>query len=333
MAPEQRDFVRRGSGENWTRDRNRAKLDEIAFNPRWLVPVADRDLSSTVVGQEISFPVMCAPAGAQCGSHPEGERATARAAGAAGTVMALPVGSGFSIEEVAEVSTGPLWFQHIHYNDGVSEEFLPRLKPAGYTALILTVDVLGPFPLDADVSRKIPDVGKMFGSLSDRPDLLDHHGLARWEPPNITWDRLDWIRSLSDGLPLVIKGIRNVEDAVQCVEHGVDGIVVSNHGGRQVDGSLSAIEILPQIADAVGDRLEVYLDSGVRTGLDVFRAIALGARAVYVGRPVHWGLAYDGEAGVLRALNILRGEFDRVLAFSGCTSVDQIGRHHVVMAG
>ena len=333
MSPEQSRFVSRGSGENWTRNRNRKKLDEIALNPRMLVSVAQRDLSTTVLGQEINFPVMCAPAGGQCGSHPEGERATASAAGAAGTVMALPVGSGYSIEEVAVSASGPLWFQHIHYNDGITEEFLPRLKPAGYTAVMLTVDALGPFPLNVVVSRKVPNLGKMFGSLSERPDLLDDHGLVRWEPPNITWDRLDWLRSLSGDLPLVIKGIRNVEDALQCVEHGIDAIVVSNHGGRQVDGGLSAIEILPQIVDAVDDKLEVYLDSGVRSGLDVFRALALGARSVFVGRALHWGLAYDGEAGVLRALNILRGEFDLVLAFSGCTKVEQIGPGHIVTAG
>ena len=333
MSPTQRDFVRRGWGGNWTRDRNRAKLDGIALAPRLLVSVADRDMSTTVLGEEISFPVMCAPAGGQCGSHPDGELATARAAGAAGTLMALPVGSGYSLEEVADAATGPLWFQHIHYNDAVSEELLPRLKPAGYAAVVLTVDVLGPFPLEAHASPKPTDVGPMFGSLRDRPDLLGDDGTVRWEPPNMTWDRLDWLRTLSGDLPLVVKGIRNVEDAVLCVEHGVDGIVVSNHGGRQFDGGLSAIELLPEIADAVGDRLEVYMDSGVRSGLDVFRALAMGARAVFVGRPVHWGLAYGGEEGVRRALEMLRAELDRVLAFSGRATPADIRRSDVVLAG
>ena len=333
MSPTQRDFVRRGWGGNWTRDRNRAKLDQIALNPRLLVSVADRDMSTTVLGHRVSFPVMCGPAGGQCGSHPDGELATARAAGAAGTLMAVPVGSGHRLEEVADAATGPLWFQHIHYNDGVSEELLPRLKPAGYSAVVLTVDVLGPFPLDAGASPGITDVGPMFGSLRDRPDLLDEHGAVRWEPPNMTWDRLDWLRTLSGGLPLVVKGIRNVDDAATCVEHGVDGIVVSNHGGRQFDGGLSAIELLPEIADAVGDRLEVYMDSGVRSGLDVFRAMAMGARAVFVGRPVHWGLAYGGEDGVGRALEILRAELDRVLAFSGRATPADVRRADVVLAG
>ena len=150
-------------------------------------------------------------------------------------------------------------------------------------------------------------------------------------PPNITWDRLDWLRSLSGGLPLVIKGIRNAEDARLCVDHGVDGIVVSNHGGRQFDGGRASIEVLPEVADAVGDSVEVYFDSGVRSGLDAFRALALGARAVFVGRAIHWGLAYDGEAGVSLALEIIRAELDRLLAFSGSPTIDGIGREHVIV--
>ncbi len=332
MSPDLVRFVRRGAFGNWTVDRNRRKLDEIAVNPRLLKDVSRRDLSTTVLGQRISFPVMCAPAGGQCFSHPDGELATARAAGAAGTLMALPVGSGYSIEEVAEAASGPIWFQHIHYSDGVSEAFLPRLKPAGYSAVVLTVDALGPFEVDSRLQGSEGSLeGKMFGSLQGYEELQDEHGGPRWAPPNITWDRLDWLRSLSGGLPLVIKGIRNAEDARLCVDHGVDGIVVSNHGGRQVDGGRASIEVLPEVADAVGDSVEVYFDSGVRSGLDAFRALALGARAVFVGRAVHWGLAYNGEAGVSLALEIIRAELDRLLAFSGSPTVDGIGREHVIV--
>ncbi len=332
MSPDLVRFVRRGAYGNWTLDRNRRKLDEIAVNPRLLMDITGRDLSTTVLGQRISFPVMCAPAGGQCFSHPDGEIATARAAGAAGTLMALPVGSGHTIEEVAEAASGPIWFQHIHYSDGISELFLRKLKPAGYSAVMLTVDALGPF----EVNRRLQSSegtleGKMFGSLEGHNDLTDEHGAPRWVPPNITWDRLDWLRSLSGGLPLVIKGIRNVEDARLCVDHGADGIVVSNHGGRQFDGGRASIEILPEVAGAVGDSVEVYFDSGVRSGLDVFRALALGAHAVFVGRVVHWGLAYGGEEGVSLALEIIRAELDRLLAFSGSRTIDGIGRHHVIV--
>ncbi len=332
MSAEQMEFVRRGVYEDWTRDRNRAKLDEIALNPRLLIDVSDRDLSTTVLGQTISFPVMSAPAGAQCGSHPDGGLAVARASGAARTLMAVPVVSGYSLEKIAEVASGPLWFQHVHYSDAVSEMILPRLRPAGYSAVVLTVDALGPFELETLLlGREAPPPGRKFGSFEGHEELLDEHGTARWIPPYITWERLEWIRSLSSGLPLVIKGIRGAEDAMLCVDHGIDGIVVSNHGGRQFDGSRASIEVLPEVVEAVGDKLEVYFDSGVRSGLDVFRAIALGARAVFVGRPVHWGLAYRGQEGVRLALEILRAEFDKVLAYSGCRSVAAVGRGHVVV--
>ena len=157
MASDQRFFVARGIGENWTRDRNRAKLDELALNPPVLVDTMERDLSTTVLGQRIEFPVMCAPAGGQTGSHPEGELAVARAAGAEGTLMALPTGSGHTFDEVGAVATGPVWFQHIHYSDGLTEEYLPLLKPAGFSALVLTVDVVGPFPMeDALIQPVLP---------------------------------------------------------------------------------------------------------------------------------------------------------------------------------
>ena len=329
MSPEQSRFVSRGSGENWTRNRNRKKLDEIALNPRMLVSVAQRDLSTTVLGQEINFPVMCAPAGGQCGSHPEGERATASAAGAAGTVMALPVGSGYSIEEVAVAASGPLWFQHIHYNDGITEEFLPRLKPAGYTAVMLTVDALGPFPLNVVVSRKVPNLGKMFGSLSERPDLLDDHGLVRWEPPNITWDRLDWLRSLSGDLPLVIKGIRNVEDALQCVEHGIDAIVVSNHGGRQLDHGQGTLDMMPEIVEAVDGKAQIVLDGGIQRGTDVIKAISMGADAVAIGKMQGWGLAAGGTAGLTRVLEILEEEIRIAMGLMGVTDVSQLSSNYI----
>ena len=331
MSPEQWHFVSRGFWNNWTRDRNRAKLDDIALMPRLLRDVSNRDLSTTVLGQRISFPVMCAPAGGQCGSHPEGELATARAAGKAGTIMTLPVGSGYGLEEVAQVATGPLWFNHIHYSTAVTEELLPRLKPAGYSAVVLTIDCLGPFPLTTALGSPagVPYTIPMFGSLRERTELVDEHHYALWSPPHLTWDRLDWIRKLSGGLPLVVKGVRTVPDARKCVERGVDAVIVSTHGGRQVDGGLSAIEILRRVVDAVGGRTEIYYDSGIRSGLDVYRALALGARAVLTGRPLHWGLALAGEDGVVRSLEILRAELDRVIAYSGFTKPCDITRDSI----
>ena len=174
------------------------------------------------------------------------------------------------------------------------------------------------------------------GSLrrpEDRSDLIQRRSvgipdMTGWAPPGysgLTWERLDWLRDLT-GLPLVIKGIRTLEDAVACAEYGVDAIVVSNHGGRQLDCTRASIETLPEIADAVGDSLEVYLDSGVRRGMDVLKAIALGARGVFVGRPLFWGLANGGESGVRTMLQIIREEFDRALAYVGCRNVSDINR-------
>ena len=338
MDPHLWDYVEAGAGDQVTLHRNRAAFDEITVNPRFLVDVNNRDLSTTVLGQKISFPVMVTPAGGQRHVHAEGEQATARAAGAAGTLMALPSNSGYSIEEVAEVATGPLWFQLSHFGDEVTELLVTRAEAAGYRAICYTVDSPVPSIRERDLRNRFSGQGKpSWGNLRGYPDVVARnkvltgymHGnpdAAAWTPPTyvgLTWSRLGWLRSLT-GLPLVIKGIGTAADALLCVEHGVDGIVVSNHGARHMDGTLSSIEALPAIYEAVGDRLEVYLDSGVRRGLDVLRALALGARAVLIGRPVFWGLAVNGEHGVRRVLEILRAEFDRAIAYCGRTCVADI---------
>ena len=334
MRPEVWDFVDAACDEETTKRRNRTALDEVMIQPNFLVDVGDRDLKTTVLGDEISFPVMIAPAGAQTECHPDGEVAAARAASDAGTLYALSAASGKGITEVREGANGPLWFQLYHFADELTEYMLPMAKDARYSAICVTVDTPVPSAKERDVRNNYtPGPASRWGSLRDRPDLTKDRAVGvpdtmGWNPPGyagLTWERLDWVRSLT-GLPLVIKGIRTAGDALRCVEHGVDGIVVSNHGGRQVDGTFSSIETLPGIAEAVGDKLEVYFDSGIRRGVDVLRALALGARAVMIGRPVFWGLAVDGEAGVRRVLELLRMEFDEALAYCGLTSVGQIDR-------
>ena len=246
---------------------------------------------------------MIAPAGSQRDVHPDGERATAAAAGAMGTLYALPTGSGYSIEEVAEVATGPLWFQLYHFDDEVTELLVTRAKAAGFKAVCLTIDTPTPSPKERDLrNAHARTPGLYWGSLRDRMDLVERRevgipDMADWTPPGytgLTWDRLDWLKDLT-GLPLVVKGIRTIEDAVMCAEYGADGIVVSNHGGRQLDGTRASIETLPEIADAVGDNLEIYLDSGVRRGLDVLKAIALGAR-VYSSEGLCSGVWPTGDS-------------------------------------
>ena len=330
-------FVDAGAADEITVRRNREAFDEITVNPRFLVDVGSRDSSVEVLGERIDFPVMIAPAGSQRDVHPDGERATAAAAGRRGTLYTLPTGSGYSIEEVAEVADGPLWFQLYHFDDEVTELLVTRAKAAGYKAICLTVDTPSPSPKERDVRNAYTRTpGAYWGSLRrpvDRSDLIERRAVgipdaADWAPPEfngLTWDRLDWLRGLT-GLPLVIKGIRTMEDAVLCAEYGADAIVVSNHGGRQLDCTRASVETLPEIADAVGDSLEVYLDSGVRRGMDALKSIALGARGVFVGRPLFWGLAHGGQSGVEKMLDIMRTEFDRAMAYCGCRTVADINR-------
>jgi 4-hydroxymandelate oxidase len=334
------DFIEAGAFDEVTTRRNRAALDAIALRPRFLVDVQSRDVSTTVLGQAVSLPVMISPAGGHKVAHPDGELATARAAGAAGTIMVLSTSSNHSMEEVAQAAKGPLWFQLYHRGYDLTEMLVHRAEEAGYSAICLTVDTPVPGPKERDVrNRYVRPRGLELANFVGEEAML---GLvsgtdeaSNWDPHYVspmTWSGLGWLRSLSS-LPLVIKGIRTAEDARLCAENGVDGILVSNHGGRQVDGTMSSIETLPEIVEAVQGRVEVYLDSGIRRGADVLRALALGARAVLIGRPLFWGLAVDGEAGVRMVLELLRQELDRAMAYCGVTDLDGINRSLVALPG
>ncbi|MCZ6865845.1 MAG: alpha-hydroxy-acid oxidizing protein [Dehalococcoidia bacterium] len=326
------DFIAGGAQDHITTRRNRAALEAICLRPQFLRDVSHRDLSTTVLGHRISFPVMISPAGGHGLVHPEGDLATARAAGSAGTILNLSTSSTYSMEEVAQVATAPLWFQLYHCGEELTTMLVRRAEDAGYAAICLTVDTPLPSTKEIDTRNEFHrgtkggDLGNfredaIKGLLPPNSDPVD-----MWErPPTVplSFSQLEWLRSLTS-LPLVIKGIRTAEDARMCVENGVDGILVSNHGGRQIDSTLSSIETLPEIVRAVDDRAEVYLDSGIRRGSDVLKALALGARAVSFGRPLFWGLAMGGEEGVRQVLAILRKELDLAMGYCGATSVDQI---------
>lgn len=328
-----------GAGDEITVRRNREAFDAIAVRPRFLADVTERDLSTIVLGHRISFPVMVPPAGTQVWAHPDGDVATARAAGACGTVMTVRAGAGKTVAEVRAATTGPLWYGIKHYPDEVTEYLLGRALEAGVQAVCITIagpgmgaarhaPVRGFSPShDAPIRNY---VGK-WADLAGRPDL--HDLVERMNDvsyPPLTGKRLEWIKGLT-GLPLIVKEVMTAEDAARAVDHGADAVVVSNHGGRTFDGMQASIEALPEIAAAVGDRVEVYLDSGVRRGADVFKALALGARAVMVGRPVFWGLAIDGEAGVRTMFRILLAEFDTAMATCGCASVADIDERRVAL--
>jgi len=328
------DYYASGAHDEITLRENHAAYDRIKLKYRVLVDVSKRDLSTTVLGHNISMPIMIAPTAFHKLADPEGEVATARAAGKAGTLMILSTLSNSAVEDVTAAATGPVWFQLYVYKDrGASQALVQRAVEAGCKALVLTVDA--PFfgRRERDVRNRfhLPEglsVENLVASgLGDLREKAGDSGLAAYVASlldqSLTWKDVEWLRSITD-LPVLIKGVVRADDALRAINHGAAGIVVSNHGGRQLDTSPATIEVLPEIVDAVAGRVEVLIDGGVRRGTDVLKAIALGAKAVLVGRPVLWGLAANGEIGVSHVLEILRSELDLAMALCGCTSLDQL---------
>jgi len=323
------DTIDAGAMDMFTTRRNRTAFEALTLRPRFLRTVEERNLSTTVLGEKISMPVVIAPAGSHMRAHPEGEVATARGAGMSDTLMMLSTSSNCSMEEVSQAASGPLWFQLYHRGYELTEMLVHRAEEAGFKAIVLTVDTPVPSPKERDLRNntiRTNELGNFRGM--DRPrneisgtDETPGWDVSRTEP--LTWSELDWLRGLTQ-LPLVLKGIRTAEDAHVAVESGVNGIQVSTHGGRQLDMTMGAIEMLPEIADAVKGQAEIYLDSGVRRGSDVIKALALGARAVAIGRPLFWGLAVDGANGVHGVLELMREEVDRAMAYCGQASVEDL---------
>lgn len=331
------DYYEGGADDEVTVRENRRAWQQIAMRPRVLVDVSRRDLSTTVLGTAVSFPVLTGPCGFNALAHPDGELAVARAVSAAGTIQVVSTAATYSLEEVAAAAPeSPRWFQLYCYRDrSITRSLVERAVVAGYRALCLTVDT--PF-----VGRRERDIRNQFGlppglrwknletAGLDRMDAGgDGSALAKyieqiWDA-GLTWEAVDWLRNLSP-LPLVLKGVLTAEDARLAVEHGARGIVVSNHGGRQLDGSIATAAALREIVDEVGSEAEVYVDGGIRRGSDILKALALGARAVLIGRPYLWGLAVDGQAGVTRILDQLRTELDLCMALSGRPTIADIGR-------
>jgi len=328
------DYIAGGSGDEWTLRENRAAWSRLELLPRMLRGVGKRDQSTTVLGTPVSFPVLVPPMGFHGLCHAEAELATARGTAAAGTIFVASTVSNRSLEAIAQACEGPRWFQLYVYRDKeITRGLVERAAAAGYSALCLTVDT----PLAGQRERDRRNRLRMpahLGLDNFPPTHADQNkadgqesALARyiadmWDA-NLTWDDVDWLRSISP-LPVIIKGVLAPEDASLAVEHGADALIVSNHGGRQLDGVPAPITMLPYIVDAVAGQLEILLDGGVRRGTDVLKAIALGARAVLVGRPVLWGLTLDGEAGVTAVLEHLRREIDLAMALAGCPTIDAI---------
>jgi len=265
------------------------------------------------------MPVLVAPMGVHGMAHPAGECATAKAAGERGTLMAVSTVSTRSIEDIAAAATGRLRFQlYVYRSRDLAERLVRRAESAGYEAIVLTVDS----PRWGRKERFLRVEAELPPEL-DYASIDEEIGEEDLAPAALTWEDVSWLRSLTQ-LPVVLKGILHPEDAVLAVEHGVAGMVVSTHGGRQLDGVPASLEALPAVAEAVRGRAEVYVEGGVRRGTDVLKALALGARAVFVGRPVLWGLAVDGAAGVLHVLELLRDELELAMVLAGRPDIGSI---------
>ena len=329
------DYYAGGAGDEHTLRRGLAAWDAFKLRPRVLVDTATVDASATILGRRAALPIGVAPAALHAMAHPDGERATARGAAAAGAVHVVSTMASNTIEEVAEAAPdGRRWFQlYVQRDRSQSRDFVRRAEAAGYEAICLTVDlpVLGyrdevvrrGFDPGEDAYANIPKRGVWRGN-GDMDEDLDTRNTG------LAWEDLAEIRSWSS-LPLVLKGILTAEDAALAVEHGVDGIWVSTHGGRQLDRTFAAVEVLAEVVEAVAGRAEVYLDGGVRRGPDVLIALALGATAVFTARPFLYALACGGEAGVARAFAVLREDLERSMALLGVARLGDVRPEHVAV--
>ncbi len=342
MDPRAAAYVFAGAGSEETMDANRAAFSRRRLVPRMLRDVADRDLSTTVLGTEMPAPLLLAPIGVQKIVHEDAEPATARAAAALGVPMIASTASHHTLEEIGEASgDGPRWFQLYWTGERrIVESFVRRAEAAGYGAIVLTVDTFIPgwkprdlqqawlpFLQGMGVANFFQDPVFREGLEKDPeedPGAATGHYISVYVNPSLTWDDLGWLRELTS-LPIVLKGIQHVDDAREAAARGVDGIVVSNHGGRQVDGAIASLDALPPIAEAVGDDLTVLFDSGIRGGSDIIKALALGADAVLLGRPYIWGLALEGRQGVETVLKMILADLDLTMALCGYTEPAQLG--------
>jgi isopentenyl diphosphate isomerase/L-lactate dehydrogenase-like FMN-dependent dehydrogenase len=326
-------YLAGGSGDEWTLRENRAAFERWTFRPRVLCDVSEISTATTVLGTQLELPVVVAPVAYQELYDPDGECATARAAAAVGAGMAVSTFGTRTHEEIAAAAPGlTQWCQLYVFQDrGVTREHLAGAAAAGCSAVVLTVDTprLAQRERDLRVGFEIPStlplpyaraaIGEAPQNPADQFALLD---------ASVSWRDLEWIASEGQ-LPVVLKGITTDEDAKVAVEHGAAAIVVSNHGGRQLDGVPASLDALPEVAEAVDGRVEVYVDGGIRRGADVAKALALGARAVLAGRAPMFGLAVAGENGVRHVLELLRDELTLALCLLGCTSPEQLTRAHV----
>ncbi|KAM7253689.1 hypothetical protein ACFE04_021843 [Oxalis oulophora] len=315
------DFYAGGAEDQHTLKDNQEAFHRITLRPRVLVDVSKIDLSTTVLGYRISAPIMIAPTAMHQLAHHEGEVATAKAAAACDTIMILSYSSTCTVEE-------------IYKTRDVSAQLVQRAERNGYKAIVLTVDTPRLGRREADIKNKMiaPRLKNFEGLISVEVSSNEGSNLEAYArntlDDSLSWKDIAWLRSITK-LPILIKGVLTREDAIKAMEVGLDGIVVSNHGARQLDYTPATISALPEVVEAVKGKIPVLVDGGVRRGTDVFKALALGAQAVLVGRPVVFGLAAEGEKGVRRVIQMLKDELELTMALSGCTNVNGITRNHI----
>jgi isopentenyl diphosphate isomerase/L-lactate dehydrogenase-like FMN-dependent dehydrogenase len=354
------DYIDGGAEQELTMRQNVGAYEMVTFRPRCAVAIPQCDLRTTVLGTPLELPFLLAPVSSCRMFYPRGEVVAAQAASAAGTGYILPTLSGCGIEEVKAASNGPLWYQlYLIGGRKVAKAGIARARAAGFSALVVTIDTPVAGSRERDVRdganelingtlwSKLPFVAQVLarprwllayladGGLMDLPNLKLPGGPMRYADvvkllaeSVVTWDDLDWIREEWNG-PIIAKGVHTAEDARRAADRGVDGIVVSNHGGRQLDGVAATIRVLPEVVAAVGDRIEVLLDGGIRRGGDIVKALSLGAKAVLIGRAYVYGLGAAGGAGVARAIEILRTDIVRTLRLLGCPSVRELDPSYV----
>ena len=331
------DFIQGGSGDEVTLKANSAAFERVKLRPRVLVDVSRCELSTRILGAPIGIPLGVAPMAYHCLAHEGGEVTTARAAGAVGGLMVVSTFSSRTLEDVAAAASGPLWLQiYCFRRREVTEALIRRAEAAGYSALVLTVDT--------------PRLGRRERDIRNGFSLPAHVRAVNFDPyltqtshvrepgasaiatqtretvdPTLTWEAIGWLRSLTR-LPILLKGVLTAEDAARSASLGIEGLIVSNHGGRQLDGSVAALDALSEVVEAVADRCDVLVDGGIRRGTDVLKALALGARGVLIGRPIFWGLAAGGEEGATHILSLLRDELEHAMALSGRPTLAHIDR-------
>ena len=357
------DYIDGGADREITLGENCAAFDEVVFRPRCAVPVAGCDAGTTVLGTPMAMPLLLAPVGSSRLFYPRGEEEAARAAGEAGLVYILSTLSGCRLEDVKQATSGTAWYQlYLLGGRDVARAAIARAKAAGFAALVVTIDTAVSGFRERDARNGIKELLTR-SPLAAWPYVWQFASKPRWlmgfagdgglmnfpnvmlpgegpmayadvgtalEQSTVTWDDLRWIRDAWDG-PIVVKGVHTAEDARIAVDHGAEAIVVSNHGGRQLDGVHATLRALPEVVAAVGDRTDVLLDGGIRRGSDIAKALALGAKAVLAGRAYAYGLGAAGGPGVARAIEILQNDFVRTLKLLGCRSVADLGASQVEM--